>query len=284
MLPHQWKIPTGNAASYTLWGLLFSVFSLIIGLQYLEKTDSKNWTRLLGAVICYFIATQLMGQSLFIFPPLALAFLGYTKFNKKHIWLISSFFILAMAKFTWMIAVPRYLPRNIPIQEMLRRTGLYFKWSLPSPGIDPVYLIIIYVIIILIGFILYIEDNNSRSAVINKNFSHMNRKVYVLYLYAFFICWSVSSIFVFITMGDFWPRYTHISSFGLNAIFIFSIYVILNRGFFKKYKLYMFVFIGIIIFSGISRYINLKKNFDFKNSNQSIIIRDLNKQTLPLNS
>ncbi len=286
ILPYQWKIPAGNIASYPLWILLFSVFSLILGLHYLEKTTSKNWIRLLGAIMCYLIATQLGGgHSVFLFPPLVLVFLGYTKFNKKHIWLISFIFIVAMAKFIWMIAVPRIPIKDLPTGEILRRIGHYFKWSLPSPNIEPIYLTIICVVIILIGFILYIKGPESRLTLINKNFFHMKKKVYVLYFYAFFICWSVSTIFVIIFMNrGFGARHAVISAFGLNAIFIFSIYVILNRGFFKKYKLYIFVFIGIIIFSGISRYINLKKIFDFKNSNQSVIIRDLNKQTLPLNS
>jgi hypothetical protein len=284
ILPYLWDIPAGIVSSYTLWGLLFSAFSLIIGFHYLEKNTSKNWTRWLGAVVCYFIATQLMEQSIFIFPPIALAFIGYTKFNKKHIRLITSFFILAMAKFTWMILVPRYRPRNIPIREMLRRTGLYFKWSLPSPNIDPVFLTLICTIIILIGFILYIRDDDSKLTSINKNFFHMKKKVYALYLYAFFICWSISSIIVFITIGDFWPRYTHISAFGLNAIFIFSIYVILNRGFSRKYKLHIFIFSVILIFSGVSRYSHLKRICTAANYNQSIIKRDLDKVKLPLNS
>jgi len=320
ILPYQWNIPAGIVSSYTLWGLLFSTFSLIIGFHYLEKNTAKNWTRWLGAALCYFIATQLMEQSIFLFPPIALAFLGYTKFNKKgsatpthsrsdrcrsfgrylkkdcffcfllqginkkHIRLITSFFILAVAKFTWMILAPRYLPRNIPFREMLRRTGLYFKWSLPSPNIEPVFLILICTIIILIGFILYRRDDDSKWTSINKNFFHMKKKVYALYLYAFFICWSVSSIIVFITIGDFWSRYTHISAFGLNAIIIFSIYVILNRGLSRKYKLHIFIFSVILIFSGVSRYSHLKKKYTASNHTQSIIIRDLNKVKLPLNS
>lgn len=112
----------------------------------------------------------------------------------------------------------------------------------------------------------------------------MKKKVYALYLYAFFICWSVSSIIVFITIGDFWSRYTHISAFGLNAIIIFSIYVILNRGLSGKYKLHIFIFSVILIFSGVSRYSHLKKKYTASNHTQSIIIRDLNKAKLPLNS
>lgn len=284
ILPYHWKIPAGVVPSYTLWGLLFAVFSLIIGFHYLEKNTPKNWLRLLGAITCYFFSTQLMEQSIFIFPPLAFAFLGFTKLNKKHIWLISSFFILALGKFIWVMSVPRYAPRDIPIKEMLKRVGLYFQWSLPYKGIEPGYLITFFVVVILAGFILFIKNDNSISALINKNFLHMKKKIYVLYFYALFIGWSVSSIIVFICIGDFWIRYTHISSFGLNAIFIFSLFVILNRGIFKKYKLHIFVFTGIIVFSGVARYLHLKRVYTTANHTQSIIIRDLNKQELPLNS
>ena len=285
ILPYQWQIPAGTNMSYTLWGLLFSVFSLIIGFHYLEKTTSKNWIRLLGALVCYFLATQLMAQALFLFPPLALAFLGYTKVNKKHILLISSFFTLALAKLIWMMAVPRMPIADIPVKEIFKRMGVYLKWSLPSPNINPVYIAIIYVIVVLIGFILYIRDTDSRLTLMNKNFSHMNRKIHALYFYAFFLCWFFSTIFVFTCMNIYFsPRYAHISAFGTGAIFVFSIYVILNQKFVKKYKLYILIFTAIIIFSGAYRHLNLKEIYSAKNHIHSIIFKDLNKLKLPLNS
>ena len=286
ILPYQWQIPAGINMSYTLWGLLFAVFSLILGLHYLNKTTSMNWIRLLGAVAFYFIAIEFMRQSLFLFPPFALAFLGCTKFNKKHIWLISSFFMLAVTKYIWMTTITKkYLIKDIPAGEILKRIGLYFKWSLPFPNIEPVFLTLICIIIVLISFILYIRNANSRLKLINKNFSHMNRKIYVLYIYSFFICWIFSTIFVFTFMHEYCtPRYTHITSFGINAILIFSIYLILNRGFFRRYKLLIFIFTVIIIFSGVYRYFYLKQIYTKKNQVQSIIVRDLNKLKLPLNS
>ncbi len=285
ILPYQHQIPGGINMSYTLWGLLFSVFSLILGLQYLEKTTPKNWTRWLGASVCYFLATQLMEQALFLFLPLALLFSGYTKFNKKHTRLISSFFILAVAKLTWMMAAPRMATANIPAKEIFKRLGTYLKWSLPSPDIEPGYITIIYVTILLTGFILSVKNADSRLTSIHKNFFPRNKKIYVLYLYAFFICWSISSIFVFACISvHCTPRYAHISAFGLNAIFVFSIYVLLNQKFVKKYKLYILIFTAIIIFSGVYRHLYLKKIYNTYNHTHSIIIRDLNKLKFPLNS
>jgi hypothetical protein len=277
ILPYQSQIPVGINMSYTLWGLLFSVFSVILGLQYLEKTTYKNWTRFLGALV--------MEQALFLFLPLALLFSGYTKFNKKHTRLISSFFILAVAKLTWTMAVPRMATANIPAKEVFKRLGTYLKWSLPSPDIEPGYITMIYVTILLTGFILSIKNADSRLTSINKNFFHMNKQIYVLYLYTFFICWLISSIFVFACISvHCTPRYAHISAFGINAIFVFSIYVILNQKFVKKYKLYILIFTAIIIFSGVYRHLNLKKIYNTYNHTHSIIIRDLNKLKFPLNS
>lgn len=287
ILPHHWQIPAGINMSYTLWGLLFSVFALMMGFYYLENSTSKNWLRLLGAVILYLIALLLMEQALFLFPPLALAFWGYMKFNRKHIWLISCFFMAAGAKFVHMLILPRKPIYNIPIEEILRRIGLYFKWALPSPDIAPLFLVIGYVTIIISGFMLYMRQANAgkKPATINKNFSHLSQKGYLLYLYLFFTCWAISSILVFICFS--WPyriRYVHISSFGLNALLILSIYVILNRGWARGLKLVIVVLIGVIIFSGVYRYYVLNDYYSYLNRTQAIIVRDLEKTCLPKNS
>lgn len=287
ILPHHWQIPAGINMSYTLWGLLFAVFALMMGFYYLENSTSKNWLRLLGAVILYLISLLLMEQALFLFPPLALAFWGYMKFNRKHIWLVSCFFIAAAAKFVHMMIVPRLPIFNMPIETILRRTGLYFKWALPSPDIAPLFLVIGYVTIIVTGFILYMRQASAgkKSTTANKNFSHLSQKTYLLYLYLFFTCWAVSSMVVFICFS--WPyhiRYVHISSFGINALLILSIYVILNRGLARGIKFNTVVLMGIIIFSGVYRYYILNDYYSYLNRSKAIMVLDLEKANLPKNS
>jgi hypothetical protein len=275
ILPYQWQIPAGINMSYTLWGLLFAVFSLIMGFHYLEKTTPRNWMRLLGAVLLYYIATQMTEQGVFLLPPLVVAFFGCTRWSKKHAWLISLFFITAAVKFIHIVTSPRRPIYIASIDEMLKRFGIYIKLSLPFPDIEPVFAVIFCLTIIGIGYILYIKRPGLYSQA----------RIHNWYLYPFFICWYVSAIFIFLIVPiGYTPRYTHTASFGLNALLIFSLYVIFKKGFLKKYKFHIFVFIGIIIYSGTFRYLHLKKVYAPLNNTQKIIIRELNKRALPLNS
>ena len=287
ILPHHWQIPAGINMSYTLWGLPFSVFALMMGFYYLENSTSKNWLRLLGAVILYLIALQFMEQALFLFPPLALAFWGYTKFNRKHIWLVSCFFISAVAKFIHLLIIPRKPIANVPLEEIITRIGLYFKWALPSPDIAPLFTAIAYAVVVIIGFMLVMRQANTdeKLIAINKNFSHLGEKGYFLYLYLFLICWVISSILVFIFFSEpYRIRYVHISAFGLNALLILSLYVIVSRGLAWKLKFNIAVLIGIIIFSGVYRYDVLNHYYSYLNHTKAIIVRDLEKKNLPENA
>ena len=286
ILPHQWQIPAGINMSRTLYPLLIAMLALIIGLHYLEKETPGNWMRLAASAFLYLVSAQMMEQALFLFPPLALAFLGYTKLKKKHFRLLSLFSIIAAARLMQTIIFTRKVRIWAPLEEILRRTGLYFKYSLPSPDIEPIYLTIFSIGIILAGFLLYFKQQPFNQAKLKESFSHMNPKVFGLYIYAFLLGWAASTIIPFITMGGviFPPRYSYISAFGLAAVIIFSLFVILNPGFLKKYKLHYLVFTGIIIFSGVYRYVNLKEIFDGKNKSRWIIIKDLKKIALPRNT
>jgi hypothetical protein len=275
ILPSLWEIPAGINMSYVLWGLLASILSLILGVNYLEKDTPKNGIRLAFTILFYLIATQITEQALFLFPPFVFAFFGYKKFDKKNIILISGLTIIAVIRFVQTIAIPRNpsIPHALSFGEIIKRISLYFQWSLPSPGGDPVIIIIIFIGIILAGFVLYIKQ----PGVEPKN----NR----IFLYILLICWAISTIFVFIFISrDYSPRYVFISSFGLNSIFAFSIYVILKNLFPGKFKWYIPVFAAIIIFSGVSRYFTLKEMYTPWNNSFSIVQRDLNKMPLPLNS
>lgn len=298
ILPHQWQIPGGINMSYTLWGLLIAVFSLILGLQYLEKSTPKNWLNLFGSVMLYLLAILLMEQSVFLFPPFAFLFWGYPTFkaaapadrgsrkgiNKKQAQLISFFFIIAAAKLIQMIVVPSKPITKILPEEIFRRIGLYFKWSLPAPDIAPLYITLLCLSFLAAGFIVFLKHPRL-SQKFNNNFLLLKKKFTVLYLYGFFLCWVFSTIFIFICMSKpYSPRYTHISSFGLNAILIFSIYIILEKVLPGKNKLHIFVFSTIIIFSGISRYLNLKEIYVPRNETHSFIVNELSEKRFPAGS
>lgn len=283
ILPSQFGIPAGINMSYSLYGLLFALLSLMSGFSYLESTTSRDWSRLVKAIVLYFICTQLMEQSIFFFPPLALAFLGYTKLSKKHAWLISSFFVVTMAKFIWVVSNPRKGVFTSSLPEIFRRIGRYFKWSFPSPGTEPLFLVIIFAGIILAGFILVMKRSGS-GLRIAAHFRHLAQKGYVLYLYAFLICWAISTAAVFILFSEVYQtRYVHISSFAFAALLVLAIHVILNRKI-GKLKLNTIVLIALIVFSGVLRYERLNEIFTPANKTRSLLIRDLGKVSFPENS
>ena len=183
ILPYQWQIPAGINMSYTLWGLLFALFTLILGFHYLENTTPRNWLRLGGTVLCYFIATQMTEQGVFLFPPLFLAYFGYSRWSKKHLWLISLLFGIAATKLIHIIISPRRPTDIAPPGEMFERIGLYVKWSLPAPDIAPVFPFIICLALIGVGYLIYSKDPGLYPEV----------RIRTCYLYSFFIGWEYSN-------------------------------------------------------------------------------------------
>lgn len=275
ILPMQWQIPAGINMSYVLWGLLVSLVSLILGLHYLENNTEKNWSWLAGAFLCYLAATQIMEQALFLFPPFVLAFWGYKKFAKKNILLLAGFTIIAVIRLIQTIVNPRgaAVVQSIPLDEIVRRISLYFQWSLPFPNIDPVYLLIGFFGVIFVGFIQYLKPTGAEP------------KTSRVFLYILLFVWAISAIFVFIFMSrDYPPRYVYISSFGLNAVFVFSAYVILKNLSHGKIKWHIPVFAVLIIFSGVSRYFKINEMYTHMNTTLAIVQRDLNKMQLPPHS
>lgn len=285
ILPHQWQIPAGINMSRTLYPLLVAVAALILGMKYLEKNTPRNWLRLAGSAFLYIICCQMMEQALFLFPPIALIFIGYTKWNKKHFRLLSIFTLIAIARYIQMLVFSRKVRTLIPLDEILERLGLYFKYSLPSPDIAPLLLGIFYIGVILAGFILYLKKTTAGPSI-SEHVGHMKRNIYILYLFGIFCIWAVVTVFPFVTMSGviFPPRYPYISAFGMNALFVFSLYALINRGILKKYKIHHVILVAIILFSGIYRYVNLKTIYDAQNDLQDVIIRTVGKIDLPPNS
>ena len=98
--------------------------------------------------------------------------------------------------------------------------------------------------------------------------------MFLIYLYAFFFCWYFFSIVVFLFFfASHFPRYTHISSFGVIALLVFSIHLFLYKKNHRVFKI--LILAGLVIFSGTLRYINLKNIYDHRNSLTSVISKKL---------
>lgn len=285
ILPFQVQVPAGINMSYVLWVLLPVIFAIVTGLHYLEKNTPKNWLRLTGAVALYVISTGVAEPSVFLFPPIALLFLAYTRLNKKHIFLISGFFIAAVLKYLQISGAPRKPMFNVPPDEILHRFGLWFKWSLPSPDVHPIYIVTLYAGIVIAGFIIALRT--PRLAPVSQYFSHLRKRTYVFFVYGFFACWSLGTQLYFILFNKpYSPRYAYISAFGLNALVIISLFLILKRfkPFSSKSKAPFFIFLFIVLFSGTYRFFQIKSRYAPANRSHAIITRDLANKKIPPNS
>ena len=284
ILPMQWSIPAGINISYVVWGLPLIIISLILGLHYLEKSTPQNWARLAGAGLCYLIATQIMEHALFVLPAMILAFCGYKKFAKKTIFLVLTFIIIGISIFCKMAVHPRKAMQLMPFDVIIDRIGIYFTWALPVSGIAPLYATIFFPGIIFIGFLLYFKQSEEPSNTYSI-FSHFSVKAHHCLVYGFFLCWMVSTISPSIFLSiPYSPRYSYLSMFGAQAIFIFSIFVILKKLFSGKPQIGIAIFIGIILLSGVSRYFTLKEKYTPRNTAFAIVQQDLNKMQLPPHS
>jgi hypothetical protein len=284
ILPIQWQIPAGINMSYVMWGLLFSVLSLIIGFQYLEKNTPRNWIRAAAAILLYLTAIQTTEQALFILPPLLFAFWGYRKFSRKHLFIILVFTLVGISRYLMIIMNPRMPIQKMPINVIIERIGIYFQWALPIPGIPPIYACVFFLGILFVGFFLYFKYPNEPSEFYSI-FSHFPSKVRQILVYGFYLCWMASTILPPIFLSIYFPpRYGYTSMFGAQAIFIFSIFLILKKCFPNKRRIGIAFFIAVILISGISRTIFLKNYYAHGNRLSATITGELNRIQLPLNS
>ena len=279
ILPMQWQIPAGINMSYVVWGLLFTMLSLILGFLYLEKDTPKNWVPFLAATLCFFIATQIMELALFILPPILLAFWGYRKFQRKHVYLILVFTLVGLAKYIQMTMYPRKIMRIMPFDVIFQRIGLYFTWALPVPALPPLFATLIYFSIVFIAFLLYFKHPPQQSGPLFCRFSMKGRHLFV---YGFFLSWMITTILPIIILSiPYPPRYAYISMFGAQALFVYAIYLILKKVFPLKRQLKIAIFIIIILLAGVSRTIYLKNYYAIENRIAAIMVRDLNEIQLP---
>src|SRR5262249_28264079 len=163
--------------------------------------------------------------------------------------------IVALVRLVQMIVFPRKEIVNLPLEQIVQRIELYVQWSFPAPNVNPLYLLALYAGIIAVGFVLY-RKNATTDLVEHENFSHLSQKLYIGYLYAFFLCWLSCTIVVFICLSDsFEPRYIYHSAFGLDAVLIFSVSAIVNEKLWgpAARSVCTLLLVSWVIFAGVDR-------------------------------
>ena len=284
ILPRQHEIPTGISDSYILWGFLFVLLSMLLSFRYLDTDSHRKWSFLLAAAGFYLISTQFMELALFMFPPLALAVLGFRKQRRERILLFSAFLLVALTKVTQVLLSPRKKIFSVAVIDTIGRIGKFFDNSLAFPPLKTGYTVSIVVIIIGAAFFLCARKGSSTAGG-RHIFSHFTKGMAAVAFYGFFLCWVISTIFFFLVMTPNFPsRYSFISSFGLNAVFLFSLSVLLAGLFPGKKRVVTFILLGSVAITGIYRFFSLKNSYVKLNSLHTIIERQLGSKKLPPDS
>ena len=276
--------------SYPLYGFLFALISLLLSFRYLEcQTDGcKRW--LYSSIIVYAFASQLMEQSSFMFPALAIAIAFYTKPNKKHFYLLVPFTLITCYRVYRTLANPwgdvNTIHKYDVAQIIARLKGSFYlasplssltgNWyDVHSPAYPKSTAILILVIILLAGLALSLK--NSQTFVDRENaFAYMSPKLHVTYVYLFCAAWFLTNSIVFIAMSkEYTTRYFYISSFGLSPLLIFSIYIILKSLFGQKRLPVVLVLIAVMLFTGYKKNVFAYKMFGEYNSKQRTLVEAL---------
>jgi hypothetical protein len=293
ILPGQWQIPA--FITNVPYGLLFAIVSFIYGLHYLRSCKKNKELFFLGiSVFCFLITNHLMDDAIFLIAPFTLGILGYTKFNRKHFLLISSFLAITLAKLSWTLLNPR--PANqaasLSGEKILSRFFSFFEFTSPidfffnGVGIESQTLSVSTIIgVVIVGFIVGLAKTDIRVCENNFELNHLPVRWQNIYLYTKFCAWSVFCSLPFIFLSPFFSsRYFYIASFGLNLLFIMSLYIILVA-ITKNNKLIISLSLLIVVVaSGGNRHVELQKIFNIYNKSHNLLSKNLKKFIFPKNA
>ncbi len=307
VLTRQDLIPAYINGNYVVPGLLIVMGAIYAVFAYLEALPSRtSYKALITATSVYFAASQHLDFSIFFFPIFVFIIYAYRPLTRKHFLLMGSLSLVFLYKIAWMIAVPRDAASGIllSLTKIHKRIDYYFLTMLPVPKWlnsikDPV-LVFVFLLIIT-GFILELRrsyhiynqkllevqpvTNGFYKAFLEK--VPGGRKQYpgvdsILFVYGFLVLWLVCTIAAFIFLSPHLnERYAYIPAFALIALLGISLQSIFNTLLPHKNRVLPLVFIGLIIFSGITRFTNLKKYYSRLNHRNEALIQLLGHYSFP---
>jgi hypothetical protein len=283
ILPNQTEIPAGINMSYPLWGLLFSLLAMLLGFRFLEDAASTSWTKLAAAGGFYLLATQTSEQPLFLFPPMVLVFWLYGSEPRKRRLLLFTVSAIAISRIFHILILPRVSPTHVPFPEIAARFGQYFRLALPVSGLPTAAVIAVTLAVVILGFLVTLRGVGN-SLVQPTALAHLKRETYATGLFMFLLTWTVSTVVVFVFMGQ-WlaPRYTYVSAFGLNALVILSLSAIVGPPFSRR-NVCVALFGIVVVVSGVQRDIHLRAAYRYVNEARDIIVHDLGGFPFPAGS
>jgi hypothetical protein len=287
ILPGQAYVPTFVIGSYNTWSLLIFFVALLSFFKYLEQEKIAFW--LMGTLF-YFGAVDSTETSIFLAAPLVVALLWFRKFNKRHVTVILTILGVAACKVAFVLLAPYSnvnTPRFLGVREVVRRFKQMLTWDLPNPGINEPVALFIFAAIVALGLIVLvakpIDLQILRQPTKKSNIRSSDRRR-MAGLCLFGIAWVCASILPFLASTYFSSRYAYILGFGLNFLFILSVYSIFERGKLKKYHLSLILLAILTVFVGIERGKRVEATFKWPDWVHTSIQRSLIKYDFPKES
>jgi hypothetical protein len=225
-----------------------------------------------------------MEQTLFLCPSFLVAVWGYRENGAKRRRLLLTIAILSGLRLVQMVLFPRKPALVVPGRDLPGRIVEWVKSSLPSPpGLAPVYPALCFALVVGAGALILLKRSGRRTAVCLGPAPRGSHGA--AYLLAFLGTWSVFTIIVFLFLTEWFPpRYSHISSFGMNALLFLSLHAILAGDRSGNKRWVGVLFAGLILYSGVARFFNLRAIFGDLNRNRVLIEETLAPLVLPPNS
>lgn len=280
VLPGQYMIPSFIDGSYTIQGLLIYNLAFISAIHFLKHKNSNYLIFISLITILYGASLEMMDHSVFLAPFSIVVFFLISKNNKewRKLFIVSVVFIVLAGSKAYQIinfpTVSAATPIELSLDIFLARLHQYiyavlpYAYSLSGNKLSATGITVIF--ILTVGYALYSSNTRER--------------IYILLA----LFWALCASITFLTLSKYYsPRYAHISGFGINFAFVYSIYLILNRLFNSKsgrgYYIAIFLIL-ILINAGVSRVVHLYNLSEPKNRVHHSIVSKLSKINYPENS
>ena len=284
IIPMQLYIPAFVNGCYTVYGLLYAICILIYCLTFIKS--SRLQVCYIVCPLAIFGASQLMTQSIFLFPPFSILIIFSCGKLSRKLTVLLSFFGTFIFKYIWIKNNPVGVvnkPVELGIDQIAQRLNHFFEYtSILKINLSFLYVIIIIITFALISFVFYIKKPTKLFPV-KRPFPRYSNPVNVIILYAFLISWIICTSYVFLMQSKYFPsRYLHISSFGVNCLLLLSIFSLFSL--LKSKFLFKYLALTFVLFSLVSRFCNLKDHFEPTNGQYRFLTSSLRPIEFPKDS
>lgn len=290
ILPSLKGIPIGLNASYTMWGLLPIILSLLILSKAFNKKGFISLVLFSLAFVAYGVGLNFTSSSNFLIPSVLIFFLFYFPKAKIRAFIYGiPFLVLGL----WQVYKQSlyYLSStksaHIPTDVVLDRIREFFEMAsfLPFNQSYSFYITISLSIIGIVGLIFW-----SNNLYQQPDHFKYHKNIYRLLMILWPLCWIFFNSYAYIFKSSTFrvSDYAYVSNFGVILLQIIGIVFLLTIGLLlllpNKRKINIataLILVAVIVFSGIQRINNCSY---FRTENSKIIRESLSKLNLAPNT